>query len=159
MQTNSNRILVEVGETGFEVIATTPGGTPGELRVALTPNRLARGLSDIALLLAATRGEVTSGLRSHLTGHFAPSARPDAKCEFCKLQGRILAAEGRRRLTEREQRDRAKPPQVTVLRTGATGAAGERAFEHAAKREAERLRKLPRLNGVKVGRDTEGVWF
>ena len=155
--TTTNRLLVEVGETGFEVIVPKGEYPFGELRIPLTPNRLTRGLSDIALLYAATQGETTAKLREHLTGHFAPSAQPSPRCEFCKLQGKLLAAEGRRRLSEREDRTRQVPP-VTVLREGASGAAIERAFAHAAKRNAERLRKLPRLNGVKLGRDTD-VWF
>lgn len=152
------RLRIEVGETDFDVCIPTDDGE-AELHLTLTPGRLARGLSDIALLRAATRNVMTPALREHLTRHFGTSQAPDAKCEFCKLQGRILAAEGRRRLSEREQRDRAKPPQVTVLREGATGAAIERAQRAAELRESERLRRLPKLNSVKQGRDTEGVWF
>ena len=158
MHINTNRLLMEVGETSFDVVLPQGEYPFGELRIPLTPNRLARGLSDITLLLNATSGVVTSGLRTHFAAHFAPSQAPSPKCEFCKLQGKLLAAEGRNRLSEREQRDRAKPPQVTVLREGATGAAIERAFAHAAKRDAERLRKLPRLNAAKPGRDTD-AWF
>jgi hypothetical protein len=158
MRANSNRLLVEVGEVGFEVILPKGEGEE-ELRVPLTPNRLARGLSDIVLLLASTDSRMTSGLREHFTGHFSAAQAPIANCEFCKLQGRLLAAEGRRRLSEREQRDRAKPPQVTHLREGATGAAIDRAFARAVKLEAVRVRRLPRLNGMKAYRDTVGVWF
>ncbi len=155
------RLRIEVGETDFTVIIPTDEGEE-ELHIMLTPGRLARGLSDIALLRAATTNVTTAGLREHLTRHFGTSQAPDAKCEFCKLQGRILAAEGRRRLSEREQRDRAKPPQVTMLREGASGAAIERAQRAAELRESERLRRLPRLQGAgrkSASGDTEGVWF
>ena len=158
MKNGANRLLVEVGETGFEVVVAKGEYPFGELRIALSANRLARGLSDIALLYASTRGETTAKLREHLTEHFGASQAPSPQCEFCKLQGKLLAAEGRRRLSDREQRQRSLPP-VRVLPEGASGAAIERAFAHAAKRDAERLRRLPRLNGAKVGRDTDGVWF
>ena len=157
--TTQGRVVIEVGETDFDVCIPTDEYPFGELRVTLSANRLARGLSDIALMRAATRNVMTPALREHLTRHFVASQAPDAKCEFCKLQGRILAAEGRRRLSEREQRDRAKPPQVTVLREGASGAAIERAQRASEARESERLRRLPKLNSVKQGRDTEGMWF
>ena len=156
--TTQGRVVIEVGETDFDVCIPTDDGE-AELHLTLTPGCLARGLSDIALMRAATRNVMTPALREHLTRHFVASQAPDAKCEFCKLQGRILAAEGRRRLSEREQRDRAKPPQVTMLREGASGAAIERALRSADLREAERLRRLPKLNSVKQGRDTEGMWF
>ena len=145
-------LQVEVHDTTFTVIVA-------DVAIDVHHGRLERSLSDIALLLASVGGTMTPGLRTHFTEHFSVGQTPQAKCEFCKLQGRILAAEGRRRLSEREQRDRAKPPQVTVLRTGLSGAGLERALRSAEVREAKRLRKLPRLNGAKVGRDTEGVWF
>ena len=62
-------------------------------------------------------------------------------------------------ISDREQRDRAKPAQVTVLRTGLSGTGLERALRASEVREAERLRRLPKLNSMKPGRDTEGVWF
>ena len=155
------RLRIEVGETDFDVCIPTDEYPFGEMRVTLSANRLARGLSDIVLLRAATTNVTTAGLREHLTRHFGTSQAPDAKCEFCKLQGRILAAEGRRRLSEQEQRQRAVPP-VTHLREGASGAAIERAQRAAELREAERLRRLPRLQGAgrkSASGDTEGVWF
>jgi len=147
-------LQVEVHDTTFTVVVT-------DVALDVRHGRLERSLSDIALLLASVGGVVTSGLRMHLTEHFGAGQMPLAKCEFCKLQGKILAAEGRRRLSEREQRDRAKPAQVTVLRAGLSGAGLERALRSADLREAERLRRLPRLNGAGRNRsgDTEGVWF
>jgi len=157
MPHNTNRILVEVNETSFGVILSQGEYPFGELRVPLSPNRLARGLSDIALLLAATGGEMTPGLRTHLKEHFGASQAPSPKCEFCKLQGRILAAEGRRRLNEREDRARSIPP-IEVIRPGLSGEGLARALRASETREAERLRKLPRLQGARAGKDSD-AWF
>jgi hypothetical protein len=147
-------IALEVGDTSFTLRI-------GDIVLEAAHGRLARAATDTTLLLASTGGTLTPKLRAHFTEHFGPSQLPSGQCEFCKLQGKLLAAEGRRRLTEREQRDRAKPPQhgVTVLRTGLSGAGLERAARASEVREAERLRKLPKLNHIKPGRDTEGVWF
>jgi len=143
-------LQVEVHDTCFTIIV-------GDIALDVRHGRLERAASDIVLLLASVGDTVTPGLRTHLVEHFGAAQAPAAKCEFCKLQGKLLAAEGRKRLTEREDRLRQVPP-ITHLREGASGAAIERAFEHAAKRDAERLRRLPRLNGAKAGRDTE-AWF
>jgi hypothetical protein len=145
-------ITVEVREKDF--VAQV-----GDTRIVLPSNRLARGLNDIALLVAAASGIMTPGLQTHLTEHFGPDQAPSGKCEFCKLQGRILAAEGRRRLSDREDRARAIPP-TTLVREGLTGSAISDALKRAEIREAERVRRLPKLGGKAPRKgDTTDVWF
>lgn len=158
-------VTVGLDDSDFEVTiwGTAPrggqGGTaPVHLRFA--PPKLATGLSDITVLLNATRGELTPDLRTHFAEHFGGGQYGTGSCGFCKLQGKILAALGRRPLNDAEHRARAVPPPLEprLCAFGASHANEVRAAQGAAAREAERLRKLPRLNGLKPG-DTTGVVF
>ena len=133
-----------------------------------------RELGDIALLLASASGTLPAKLREHFTDHFAPGAPVGVGCQFCKLQGRVLAAEGHRRLREEEHSRRAIPAQgaegaqseVRRVALGLTAGGQARAKRDAETREAERKaraeRNRPRLGGkaARLGSgDTTDVWF
>jgi len=122
----------------------------GPLRLALTRGREGRELEELHILLAGTGGEVGEALQTHILEHFRQDQIPSGTCPFCKLQGRILAAEGRRRLSEREVA-RAK---ITLVPRGVTGEAIMAAEERALERARERARRLPRLN-----KGAGDVWF
>ena len=160
MQANP-AFLVEPRERDFAVSVGDEVAEGGPLTLAVAPAKLARTLGDLAIALRATGGVLTEGLRRHLTEH---DGVPLGSCQFCRLQGRVLAAEGRRRLRDEEHNARRMSPVITQLPLGATAAGAARAAwdreERAAQREAARKRALPRLNAAK--RSTDGdtdVWF
>lgn len=113
------------------------------LAVAIT--RL-RDLEEIHILLTATGGRVTEKLREHFADHFARGALPSPSCEFCKLQGKILAAEGRRRLREEETR----AARITFVPRGVTGEKILAAEARAAK---------PRETRIALAKGSENAWF
>lgn len=69
----------------------------GMAHVTLDPGRVERQLHDIDMLFTAASCRVPYALHKHLENHFTRDARSDATCHFCKLQGKILAAQGRHR--------------------------------------------------------------
>ena len=98
------RIPVEFDASQGYMILYEDDSDEAEFRVPLTRGREGRDLEEASLLLAVTDGRVTSKLREHLLHH---SRVGEGGCQFCKIQGRILAAQGRNRLGEK---DRPRPP-------------------------------------------------
>jgi hypothetical protein len=129
-------------ETTFED-GTLRGVIDGVVTVTLT--RL-RDLEDAHILLTGAGGRVTSKLREHFAEHFARGALPSPSCEFCKLQGKILAAEGRRRLREEETR----AARITLVPKGVTGEKILAAEARAGKSRETR---------IVLAKGSENAWF
>ena len=111
---------VEIAAEEFVVTFGPAGAGPTEaapvpitLRFALP--KLAVGLSDIEMLLRATSGALTAELRMHFAEHFGAGQYGLGACGFCKLQGKVLAAQGRRPLRGDEMRAAAIAPGVTAF--------------------------------------------
>ena len=134
------RICVEVSANEYIAVL----GTTDSTRVQLDSVRMSHELSDLAMLLTVTSNIVTSALREHLENHFTKGAPPSGTCAFCKLQGKILAGQGRKRLSESDEQRRKVPP-VTTLREGATHQGEVDSAKAREARETERLRRLPKL--------------
>ena len=157
MTTNSasgnQRILVEVRER--DIVAVLRDAFGDEVLIPLEPLRVGRQLGEMSILLATCGdgdGTISEGLQRHFEEHFGSSQVPSGKCEFCKLQGKILASGGRRRLTEREDAKRVIPAQgeasakpVVFIREGVTSRAAEEHERRVAEREAARARQQPTL--------------
>ena len=129
-------------ETTFED-GTLRGVIDGVVTVTLT--RL-RDLEEAHILLTGAGGRVTSKLREHFAEHFARGALPSPSCEFCKLQGKILAAEGRRRLREEETR----AARITLVPRGVTGEKILAAEARAGKSRETR---------IVLAKGSENAWF
>jgi len=177
-------ITVDSGRFAAEFVGGSGGGgsedeAPATFSVPLAPSHLAGDLDDLAIMLQATSGTLTPTLRRHLEEHFARGSAPSGGCAFCKLQGRVLAGQGRRRLGEEEHAKRVIPAQggggagsealattatfgVTRIADGATYAAAVRAERRAALRAQERKRGQVRLGGKGgtgvSGTDLEGLF-
>lgn len=152
------RICVEVSANEYVAELARSGGEAGEsVRVLLNPLRLAAELSDLAMLLTVTSGFMTSALREHLENHFTKGALPSGGCAFCKLQGKILAGQGRKRLSESDEQRRKVPP-VTTLREGATYQGEVDSAKAREARETERLRRLPKLGKGGAISDPTGLF-
>ena len=129
-------------ETTFED-GTLRGVIDGVVTVTLT--RL-RDLEEAHILLTGAGGRVTEGLREHFAEHFARGALPSPSCEFCKLQGKILAAEGRRRLRDEETR----AARITLVPKGVTGEKILAAEARAGKSRETR---------IVLAKGSENAWF
>jgi len=163
-------IKVELEFDGPDIVASLRDadgcGGGAAFRIPLHRNRIERELSDIALLLASASGTLPAKLREHFTEHFAPGAPIGHTCQFCKLQGRVLAAEGHRRLRDDEHSRRAIPAQgqseVRHIALGHTSLGAARADRDRADRAAERAarlaKNLPKLPKLGQG-DTTDVVF
>ena len=110
-----------------------------------------RALADAHLIVAAFGDPAAFGaLPPRIAAHFVESV-PDAQCPACKLLGRVLAAQGRRRPTDAEHRAASIVP-IGVTRDGLDKAAAER-----VKREADRAKYAPQL--ARVARDAPADLF
>ena len=132
----------EVAVADNEFVVTFGGEARGEAPVTLrfAPAKLAPGLSDIEMLLRATSGVLTPALRGHFAEHFGAGQYGLGACGFCKLQGQVLAASGRRPLRADEMRAAAK-----VVPQGLTAFGlerNERARETAQERREARKPQL-----------------
>ena len=140
-------VEVFLHDTEFEVLLRDGGGGGGgggggeaPVRLRFAPAKLASGLSDIGVLLRATSGALTPGLRGHFAEHFGGGQAGTSGCGFCKLQGKILTAQGRRPVTPEEHRAAAKVVPQGRTAFGALHAASSRA--EAAERRAARAPQL-----------------
>ena len=136
-------VEVFLHDTEFEVLLRDGGGGGGgeaPVRLRFAPAKLASGLSDIGVLLRATSGALTPALRGHFAEHFGGGQAGTSGCGFCKLQGKILTAQGRRPVTPEEHRAAAKVVPQGRTAFGALHAASSRA--EAAERRAARAPQL-----------------
>ena len=83
-------------------LTETPSGlafspSPSSPPIPLAPGSEARVLRNALLALRACGGDPPSSLIAHWTDH---QSRPEGPCHWCKLEGRILAGQGRRRVSE-----------------------------------------------------------
>ena len=126
-------VQVELHDTEFVVAF-------GDVRLRFAPAKLASGLSDVGMLLRATQGDVTPELRTHFAEHFGQGQYGLGGCGFCKLQGKVLAAQGRRPLRAEEMRAAARA--VPQGQTAWGEERNARAREAAQERRAARVPQL-----------------
>ena len=129
----THTVQVELHDTEFVVAF-------GDVRLRFAPAKLASGLSDIGLLLQATSGAITPELRGHFAEHFGQGQYGLGGCGFCRLQGKVLAAQGRRPLRAEEIRAAAR-----AIPQGQTAFGLERARESREAASAHREARKPQL--------------
>lgn len=111
------------------------------VEITLRKGHAERDLEEAHILLRAAGGQATEGLRRHFEAHWTRGSAGQNGCGFCKLGGRILASEGRRKPSEAEL----ARANITVVAVGVTKEGMDRSAYPCAEREKARLAKLPFL--------------
>ena len=82
------RPSIEIFETPSGLSAIIDGGAP----IGLRPGGEGRFLKNAFLALRASGGQRPASLVAHWTHH---QSVPEGACHWCKLEGRVLASQGR----------------------------------------------------------------
>ena len=83
------RPSIEIFETPSGLSAIIDGGAP----IGLRPGGEGRFLKNAFLALRASGGQRPASLIAHWTHH---QSVPEGACHWCKLEGRVLASQGRK---------------------------------------------------------------